>query len=347
MKMFKNLLSWSQQEFSHLPWRKKRTLYRTLVSEIMLQQTTVGTVLNHFEKFILEYPDFAAVASASEERLTISWKGLGYYRRARNLKKACSFFVEKYGGTLPLDFEALKKAPGIGDYTANALLAIGADEKALALDANLERVLARLYGLRVSKGTKLQKELQRLFEAGEICSELERLGPRSYHESLMDLGRNYCKANKAACSLCPLSPGCAAFNSGDPLALPVNPTAPKKKSFEITLLRLLQIKDNKIMLAQRKEQQWLAGQYELPTFILESDDPNLDQYPRLKYKEHHLLPEYKTLITKYKIKNKVMVVNDEDLKKLKVDEKAFTWRIFDKEELNLSTASLKALRLIG
>ncbi len=91
--MFKKLITWSHSEFSYLPWRKNRTLYTTLVSEIMLQQTTVGTVLNHFERFLKEYPSVQALASASEEQLLISWKGLGYYRRARNLKKACDAHI--------------------------------------------------------------------------------------------------------------------------------------------------------------------------------------------------------------------------------------------------------------
>src|SRR5690606_12735230 len=102
--------------------RKERTLYTTLVSEIMLQQTTVGTVLNHFERFLEEYPTIFDLASASENDLTISWKGLGYYRRARNLKRACEFIVNEYDGKIPLDYHKLITIPGIGDYTASALL---------------------------------------------------------------------------------------------------------------------------------------------------------------------------------------------------------------------------------
>src|SRR5690554_2933939 len=105
--MFEKLVSWSNEEFSWLPWRKSRTLYRTLVSEIMLQQTTVSTVLNHFERFMEEFPDPFAVARASDEELTISWKGLGYYRRARNLKKACEYFCATNKGEIPLDYKAL------------------------------------------------------------------------------------------------------------------------------------------------------------------------------------------------------------------------------------------------
>lgn len=344
--MMEKLVEWSKKEFSDIPWRENRSLYGTLVSEIMLQQTTVATVIKHYHRFMREYPDVWAVAAASDEALTMSWKGLGYYRRARNLKKACEYFCKKRGGKIPLDLETLKSVPGIGDYTANALLGIGADKQALALDANLERVLSRIYAIGTIKGPKLQKELRRLFEQGSICKEMNEVGARSYNEALMDLGRNYCKANKASCSLCPLSSNCAAFHSGDPLKFPCKGESARKESFDLTLLRLLHIKDQKLMVFQKNEKQWLAGQYEVPTFILESQDENLSQYPKIDFEQHHWLPEYKTLITKYKITNKVLVVNDRDLKKLQVDSASYHWRELDFKKINLSTGSLKALELI-
>ncbi|MEX1099495.1 MAG: hypothetical protein WEB87_03650 [Bacteriovoracaceae bacterium] len=344
--MIEKLAKWSQEEFFGLPWRKNRSLYGTLVSEIMLQQTTVATVVKHYERFLREYPNPLAVANASEERLLISWKGLGYYRRAKNLRKACSFFCERFNGRIPLDFEVLKSAPGIGDYTANALLAIGADTRALALDANLERVLARLYGIEDEKGAKLQKKLQKLFTEGAIGGEMSLIGSRNFHESLMDLGRNFCKANKASCSLCPLSLNCVGFKSGNPLSFPVSKEKAKKEIFDLTLLRLLHFKKGKLLVFKKNEKQWLAGQLEVPTFILESQDPKLEQYPGIDFENHHWLPEYKTLITKYRITNKVLVVNEDDLKLLGVEESRYQWRELNLKRLNLSTGSLKALELI-
>ncbi len=342
--MNKDLIQWSLSEFSHLPWRANRTLYGTLVSEIMLQQTTVSTVLNHYERFLEEYPDTFSVANATEEQLTISWKGLGYYRRARNLKKACEYFCEHFNGDIPLDFEQLIKAPGIGDYTANALLAIGADKKALALDANLERVLARHYGIAIAKGPKLLKELRSRFESGEIASEINTLGARHFNEALMDLGRNWCKARKATCQLCPISKNCKAAISNNPLDYPQQ-IIKKTQSFNLTLLRIIVKVGDKFLVYKKSNKQWLAGQYELPSFVLSCDDNKLKQYPQLieqSWDGHHLLPEYKTLITKYKITNKVLVANSADLKALGIDVGAFELKSL--ENLNLSTASSKALK---
>lgn len=341
--MMNKLIDWSEKEFSWLPWRENRTLYGTLVSEIMLQQTTVSTVLNHFERFLQEYPDTFAVAMASDEQLTISWKGLGYYRRARNLKKACEYFCENYGGEIPLDHEALIKAPGIGEYTANALLSIGANQRALSLDANLERVLSRLYGVSIPKGPKLIKELTRLFKEGEICEEMKLAGPRAYNEALMDLGRNYCKANKAACELCPLSGNCAALKTGKPTDFPVKLDSKKTQSYQLTLLRVVVQKNGKVLVYKKGTKEWLGGQYEIPTFILECEDARLEQYPKISFEDHHFLPEYKTLITKYKISNKLMYADEADLAKLNVDPSSYEWKSIADRSSNFSTATLKAL----
>ena len=316
------------------------------MSEIMLQQTTVGTVLNHYERFLKEYPDPFAVAGASDEQLTISWKGLGYYRRARNLKKACAYFCEIHEGKIPLDYEALIKAPGVGGYTANAILAIGADIPALALDANLERVLARLYAIETQKGPKLLKEIASLFSRGEIAKEMSETGARVFNEALMDLGRNYCKANKAACELCPLSANCAAFKRGAPLSYPVKPEAKGAKNFELTLLRVIAQKDGKVLAYKKNSGEWLAGQYEIPTFILESEDSSLKQYPKIDLGEHDFLPEFKTAITKYKIRNKIVYANESDLKKMNLDPSKYEWKSLGDKNSNLSTATLKALKLL-
>jgi len=181
--MFQNLAKWSLEEFSNLPWRQNRSLYRTLVSEIMLQQTTVSTVLKHFERFMQQYPTPDLFAKATEEELLIAWKGLGYYRRARNLKKACITICEKHNGEIPLDFNTLISIHGIGVYTANAILAMGADKRALALDANLERVISRIYGIKEPKGLKLQKEIAKRFNNNEICNEIVPIGARVFNGS--------------------------------------------------------------------------------------------------------------------------------------------------------------------
>lgn len=344
--MFEKLCQWSRQHYSHLPWRKHRSLYSTLVSEIMLQQTTVGTVLNHFERFIKKYPDLKSLAASTEEQMLIDWKGLGYYRRARNLLKAAKELNEKYGGEIPADFDKLIAINGIGPYTANALIGIGANEKALCVDANLERVLARVYGIKVQKGPKLQKEIYQLFHANEIAKEMDQVGARDFNEALMDLGRTICKARSASCELCPLSTNCVAFKSKAPLAYPVDEsktkTESKKEKREIHLLRVVVEKDGKYLVYKKSEKEWLAGQYEIPTFILSTNDESLKQYPRLENDDLFNLPSFTTGITKYKITNYVLYANAEDLHQLGLSSHGYGWK---KEAENLSTASSKAIKL--
>lgn len=342
--MYNKLIDWSRSNFHTLPWRRNRSLYGTLVSEIMLQQTTVGTVLNYFDRFIVEYPDFKAIAEATEEQLTISWKGLGYYRRARNLKKACIEIARQ--GEVPKTVDELKAIPGIGDYTAGAILGIGMDLPYLAIDGNLERVIARLYGICEIKGEKLKKLILKKFNDGEICQEIYKIGGRNFNESLMDLGRNFCRAQKAACDLCPMTKNCIAFKKGEVDKIPI-PDAKKSKSYNLELLRIILRDKDKVFIYQKKEQEWLAGQWELPTFILKTEDEKLAQYARTKQlSKYNKLPSYKTLITKYKITNKVLQIEKNELQKLGLDLPNGKWVDLSDRKLNISTATQKALKLL-
>lgn len=342
----KALLQWSLQEFSHLPWRQNRSLYRTLVSEIMLQQTTVGTVLNHYERFLKRFPTLESLAAASEDELTVAWKGLGYYRRARNLKKIAEAIVNEHGGEFPHDLVKLQEIPGIGPYTANALVAIGMDKRALAVDANLERVIARLFGLKSLKGVKLQKEIYELFIQKKIFNE--KVSFRELNEALMDLGRTYCQARKASCELCPLRKSCLAFEAGTPLLFPVQDEkeAKKKSEHELQLLRVMVKKKDKLLVYQKESHEWLAGQYEVPTFILQTTDENLKQYPRLKKRPtEEYLASFKTSITKYKITNHIVELSEQEFLRLGFAAKT-QWRLIDESHSNFSTATLKALAKI-
>ena len=282
--MWDSLIAWSQKEFTHLPWRKRRTLYGTLVSEIMLQQTTVSTVLNHYERFLKEFPNLKSLAEASEDELLVAWKGLGYYRRAKNLKAIAKSVFENYGAEIPEDINVLMTIKGIGPYTANALVAIGLDKRGLAVDANLERVLSRYYGLKTTKGPKLQKQIQQLFLEQKICFE-KNVSYRALNEALMDLGRTICQANRVACELCPLKKKCAAFKSESPLSYPFGGEEQKKnKSMDLSLklLRVFVVKGDQILAYQKKKGEWLEGQWEVPTFVIETNDPKFKQYPVLK-----------------------------------------------------------------
>lgn len=343
-----NLIKWSETQYSHLPWREKRTLYKTLVSEIMLQQTTVGTVLNHFERFLVEYPTIEALADTTEEQVCISWKGLGYYRRARNLRNLAIQIVDKYNGKIPVKLDELLSLKGIGPYTANAIVSIGADKKALAVDANLERVLARFYGYETLKGPALQKKLWSDFEHKKILAEMDGMSARALNEAFMDLGRIICQARKASCTLCPLKSGCVAFKSGDPLKYPVEGEKKESEDLFIKLLRVVVTDKKKIMVYQKGEKEWLAGQWELPTFIFETNDPKLVQYPVIKSKKSfETLPVIKTGITKYNIQNFVAEMSVDEFealtKKIDIEYEFKT----NSAALNVSTATQKVLKLVS
>ena len=345
----KDLILWSKNQYSDLPWRKKRTLYKTLVSEIMLQQTTVGTVLNHFDRFLSEYPTLNDLANATEEEICISWKGLGYYRRARNLRNLAIQIVENFKGEIPKDLDSLLSLKGVGPYTANALVSIGADKKALAVDANLERVLARYYGIKTPKGLKLQKDIWSRFEKGVVLPEMNELSARALNEALMDLGRITCQAKKASCMICPLSGSCKAKKNGEMLLIPVY-EGEKKPSAEhvLKLLRVVVKDQNKILVYQKNQNEWLSNQWELPTFTIETTDEKVKQYPFLKKNvELESLVSIKTTITKYNIQNYIFEVTLKDFNKMvKGIDREFHFKELN-SKLNLSTASMKVLKKIN
>ena len=344
-KNFVNLITWSNDQYSDLPWRSHRTLYRTLVSEIMLQQTTVGTVVNHFENFLRTYPTLFDLAQATEEEVCISWKGLGYYRRARSLRCLAILIVEQYRGQIPTEIDVLLKLKGIGPYTANAIVAIGADLRGLAVDANLERVLARYYGIELPKGLKLQQKIFKDFAEKKLLKEVSSLSPRKLNEALMDLGRVLCQSKKVSCQLCPLKTNCVASNRGDPLSFPLELNKIKLDNLHIKLLRVVVREDKKILFYQKSEKEWLAGQWELPTFIIETNDEKLKQYPIIKNKKvFKSAPSFKTSITKYKIENYIVQMSPKKFEKM-VDGLGIKY-LFKAVNLrlNASTSSLKTLK---
>ena len=345
---FTKLITWSNKNFSHLPWREDRSLYSTWISEVMLQQTTVYTVMSRLVLFLEKFPTIKALSKATDEELLIAWKGLGYYQRAKNLRKAALKITNEYKGALPEDLDELKTIPGIGPYTSGAIYSIGMNKKALAVDANLERVLSRYYGINVVKGVKLKEEIQRLFENKSILKNKFQGGWRELNESLMDLGREVCQSRRAHCEICPLIKNCKAKKLGTPLAFPMVDTREKerKRKFDLHLLRVVCSKGRKIVCFQKPKGTWLAGQYELPTFECFSEDSKLEQYEKKIVKSYSSLPFIKTLITKYKINNYIQEFNYSSFKK-KFGDKNYELINYDEALKKLSTASLKVLEKKG
>ena len=340
MSPFKTLINWSQQNFSHLPWRRQRSHYRTWISEVMLQQTTVATVAGRFEEFVRKFPNITALADAEEKEILSAWRGLGYYRRAANLYKGAQFIIQNHRGRFPHDESAIKDIPGIGEYTSAALIGIGRNRRSLPLDANLKRVLARYHAIR---SDYLKKELQKQFSEGRILADMESLGPRLLIEALMDLGRVHCRATGPACGTCPLRDHCLAHKQ----KLTSDYGRPQKTPpsvFSLELLRVVVKQKNQILAYPKKEGEWLSGQWELPTFILYSEDSRLSQYPRLKTKISLMtLPRFSSRITRYRIQNHILSCNlNQFQKKFPSDQFRQFYRLGSRPCL-LSSTTLKIL----
>lgn len=297
----KKAMTWSEKNYNDLPWREKRSFYGTLVSEIMLQQTTVTTVKNRFENFMRKYPSLSALSHASDEDLLRLWQGLGYYSRAIRLKEAAKVLSNNSENCT---VEYLKTINGIGDYTANALVAIGFNKAALAIDVNLERVLVRYFGLDLSKIKIAPREFIKKYVSEKIGKNFNHY--RSFHEAMMDVGRVFCQQRQKNCLICPLKAGCNTFNSNADLYL-INKVKKTKKIQEIQIYRVVLLHEGRIYLKQRAKGQWLAGQWEVPSIVLQGKI-NAKQYDLMENvffaKIHH---EFKTTITHHKFINKVVV----------------------------------------
>ena len=339
--MFDPLIRWSKENYGYLPWRKKRTLFRTLVSEIMLQQTTVPTVQNHFETFLRSFPTVKSLAYATEEAVLMAWRGLGYYRRAKNLKAACEKIEDLYRGKIPTEFEKLTNIPGIGDYTANAIITIGKNKRGLPIDVNIARVLSRLYTIKESDKKLLFKKLNDQFNQKTILANLTHY--RETYEALMDLGRTLCQSKKTACSICPINSSCKAYKLNSSLSFP-SFQKEKKKTYQLDLLRVLVRSGNKFLGERRHEGQWLSQQIEVPTFVIKSEDKNLKQYPSINLKKIDIENafSFKSSITKYKITNYVLKMTKRELNRL--SSKKYTYFLLNASKENISTTSIKSLK---
>ena len=205
----KKILYWYDNNKRSLPWRVRCTTrkkeYFTLVSEFMLQQTQVKTVIPYYNNFLKKIPDIKSLAKVSEDKLLKCWKGLGYYSRAKNLKKSAKMIIDNYSGKLPNNFEELKKLPGVGDYTASAISAIVFNHQIIPLDGNIERVLKRVLNLKTEEEVKkknLQKQKKIFGKTLRSCD---------YAQALMELGALLCKPQNPYCNKCPITKNCLSF----------------------------------------------------------------------------------------------------------------------------------------
>jgi len=253
------LLAWYGVHRRILPWREELSPYRTWVSEIMLQQTRVSAVLPYFARFMAELPDVRALAAAPEERLFKLWEGLGYYSRARNLRRAAQLVVEAYGGELPQSYAELRRLPGIGDYTASAIASINFGAPEPAVDGNLLRVAARLCSCAQDV---TDARVKRLFRE-KLAAAIDRDSPGAWNQAMMDLGATACLPNGAPlCGDCPGRAFCAAYREGLTETLPVRAEKKPRRAEERTVFLL--VRDGTLAVRQRPETGLLAGLTEFP-----------------------------------------------------------------------------------
>jgi A/G-specific adenine glycosylase len=204
------LLAWHAREGRHdLPWQRDRTAYRVWVSEVMLQQTTVATVIPYYQRFLGRFPSVRALADAPLDEVLHLWSGLGYYARARNLHRAAVQIRELHGGELPVDFARLAALPGVGRSTAGAILALSSGARWPILDGNARRVLARCFAVSASTTREFTR---RLWELAERCTP--SVGVADYTQAIMDLGATVCVRRQPGCTRCPLAGDCLARRSG-------------------------------------------------------------------------------------------------------------------------------------
>ncbi|CAM3342807.1 A/G-specific adenine glycosylase [Paracidovorax anthurii] len=250
---------------NHLPWQQTRDPYRVWLSEIMLQQTQVSTVLDYYARFLERFPDVGALAAALESDVLASWSGLGYYSRARNLHRCAIQVMEVHGGAFPRSAEALAQLPGIGRSTAGAIAAFCFSERVPILDANVRRVLTRVLGF--SADLAIARNERDLWDRAEELlprQDLQQAMPR-YTQGLMDLGASLCTPRKPACILCPLHKKCRAALEGRPEEYPVR-TRKLVRRAESWWLALPCDGAGRIWLQRRPASGIWAGLYCPPTF---------------------------------------------------------------------------------
>jgi A/G-specific adenine glycosylase len=253
------LIAWQQQHGRHnLPWQGSREPYRIWLSEIMLQQTQVETVIPYYTRFLTRFPDIATLAEASEDEVMPHWAGLGYYSRARNLHVAARRIVETYGGSFPQQIDRILELPGIGRSTAAAIAVFAFERRAAILDGNVKRVLARAFGIDGWPGEKtVEKRMWGLAEA-----LLPQVGIRVYTQGLMDLGASLCSRARPRCEACPFSDDCLANRQGRQSELPG--ARPKKALPDKATTMLILRHGSEILLEKRPAPGIWGGLWSLP-----------------------------------------------------------------------------------
>jgi A/G-specific adenine glycosylase len=262
------ILTWFRENKRQLPWRGERSWYHIWISEIMLQQTQVETVIPYYKKFIRKFYSVEQLANSSQEEVLKIWEGLGYYSRARNLHRAAKIIVKDYNATLPSSREELLKLPGFGSYTTNAVLSLVFNQPHAVVDGNVKRVLSRFYAIEDDiRNSRTQDKIQKLMDA-LIPSKY----PGEFNEAIMELGATICTSTSPLCSECPISIACLAYKNKLESVLPYKS---KRTKIPTTHSLACLIRHQEIFLiVKRPQHKMLAGLWEFP--VLNMNNGNTD-----------------------------------------------------------------------
>ncbi|MBW1989932.1 MAG: A/G-specific adenine glycosylase [Deltaproteobacteria bacterium] len=268
------LVQWFERSGRDLPWRADPSPYKVLVSEVMLQQTRVDTVLPYFDRWMRRFPNPEALARATEDQVLKAWEGLGYYRRALNLRRAAWVICERHGGRVPADHAALLALPGVGAYTAGAIMSFAHNLPFAAADVNVRRVLARVF--------KVEEPVRKSAVARVLDEAAARLIPegyaRTFNSALMELGAVVCTAKSPACAACPARSHCLAAREGKQDRIPVKP--PKKPSTPIQVVAGVLEQDGRVLVQKRPRTGLMPGLWEFPGGKLEPGETAEDALVR-------------------------------------------------------------------
>lgn len=293
-----HVVAWHRVNGRHdLPWTISRTPYTVWLSEIMLQQTQVATVIPYFNTFLARYTTVEELADASQDEVLHLWSGLGYYSRARNLHRTAKIVSSDFAGEFPCELEALMALPGIGRSTAGAILSLAFDQRAAILDGNVKRVLARYHAVGGWPGdSKVMKQLWSLAE-----SHLPELDCRSYTQAMMDLGATLCTRRKPACERCPLAARCVAYREQEPESFPG--TKPRAKlPTRNRIFLIIDNADGHVLLERRPPQGIWGGLWSFPELADGDDLPaTLAALGITDYELGELLPSMQHTFTHFRL----------------------------------------------
>jgi len=289
------LLDWFQKNKRKLPWRETDDPYAIWVSEVMLQQTQVNTVIPYYLRFMTSFPDVNKLANARQDNVLKSWEGLGYYARAVNLHRASHIVVEKFNGQVPSDPALFRQLPGVGDYINAAVQSIAFGEKLAVVDGNVRRVLSRLYEMtEMVNQTKYAKVF-----ASKADDLLSHDKPGDFNQAVMELGALICKPRQPLCDQCPVSAHCQAFKNDSVLVFPKRHIPPKipTENWVAAIIK----KDNKVLLTQRKTDGFLGGLWEFPGGKVHKNETSQDAC--LRYIQEQLKLEVRIISQAEQVKH--------------------------------------------